>query len=114
MSRWGRELPRAPRTDPYMRLSLIRLLPRVRTHHQIHDDTHAAIACDMLNPAQCPEHALMARMRPRRRRSRRPGDRRNRRRTAWRSDSWFRSLAPTEALLPLRMQAVLAIRCHAR
>jgi hypothetical protein len=27
-----------------MRLSLIRLLPRVRTHHQIHDDTHAAIA----------------------------------------------------------------------
>src|SRR6267378_3234683 len=48
--------------DPYMRLSLIRLLPRVRTHHQIHDDTHAAIACDMLNPAQCPEHALMARI----------------------------------------------------
>src|SRR5467141_823342 len=45
-----------------MRLSLIRLLPRVRTHHQIHDDTHAAIACDMLNPAQCPEHALMARI----------------------------------------------------
>src|ERR1700736_5309192 len=33
-----------------MRLSLIRLLPRVQTHHQIHDDTHAAIACDMLNP----------------------------------------------------------------
>src|ERR1700736_1740275 len=62
MSRWGRELPRAPRTDPYMRLSLIRLLPRVRTHHQRHDDTHAAIACDMLNPAQCPEHALMARI----------------------------------------------------
>ena len=27
-----------------------------------HDDTHAAIACDMLNPAQCPEHALMARI----------------------------------------------------
>jgi signal transduction histidine kinase len=26
------------------------------------DDTHAAIACDMLNPAQCPEHALMARI----------------------------------------------------
>src|ERR1700726_2400274 len=25
-------------------------------------DAHAAIACDMLNPAQCPEHALMARM----------------------------------------------------
>src|SRR2546423_13036305 len=45
-----------------MRLSLIRLLPRVRTRHQIHDDTHAAIACDMLNPAQCPEHALMARI----------------------------------------------------
>src|SRR6202158_1786851 len=45
-----------------MRLSLIRLLPRSRTHHQIHDDTHAAIACDMLNPAQCPEHALMARI----------------------------------------------------
>src|ERR1700736_6406260 len=45
-----------------MRLSLIRLLPRVRTHHQRHDDTHAAIACDMLNPAQCPEHALMARI----------------------------------------------------
>src|ERR1700732_4461640 len=45
-----------------MRLSLIQLLPRVRTHHQIHDDTHAAIACDMLNPAQCPEHALMARI----------------------------------------------------
>src|ERR1700730_1085870 len=45
-----------------MRLSLIRLLPRVRTHHQIHDDTHAPIACDMLNPAQCPEHALMARI----------------------------------------------------
>ena len=43
-----------------MRLSLIRLLPRVQTHHQRHDDTHAAIACDMLNPAQCPEHALMA------------------------------------------------------
>src|ERR1700736_3046379 len=62
MSRWGRELPRAPRTDPYMRLSLIRLLPRVRTHHTIHDDTPAAIACDMLNPAQCPEHALMARI----------------------------------------------------
>src|SRR6202521_4305996 len=57
-----RELPRAPRTDPYMRLSLIRLLPRVRTHHQRHNDTHAAIACDMLNPAQCPEHALMARI----------------------------------------------------
>src|ERR1700732_1959201 len=49
--------------DPYMRLALNRLLPRVRTHHQIHDDTHAAIACDMLNPAQCPEHALMARIR---------------------------------------------------
>src|SRR5467141_1087439 len=45
-----------------MRLSLIRLLPRVQTHHQRHDDTHAAIACDMLNPAQCPEHALMARI----------------------------------------------------
>src|SRR3982074_3312746 len=45
-----------------MRLSLIRLLPRVRTQHKIHDDTHAAIACDMLNPAQCPEHALMARI----------------------------------------------------
>src|ERR1700731_3600192 len=45
-----------------MRLSLIRLLPRVRTHHQRHDDTHAAIACDMLNPAQCPEHAFMARI----------------------------------------------------
>src|SRR6202040_1903198 len=24
--------------------------------------THAAIACDMLNPAQCPEHALMTRI----------------------------------------------------
>src|SRR5438270_3002868 len=45
-----------------MRLSLLRLPPRVRTHHQIHDDTHAAIACDMLNPAQCPEHASMARI----------------------------------------------------
>jgi hypothetical protein len=29
---------------------------------QRHDDTHAGIACDMLNPAQCPEHALMARI----------------------------------------------------
>src|SRR5271166_3848772 len=38
------------------------ILPRVRTHYQRHDDTHAAIACDMLNPAQCPEHALMARI----------------------------------------------------
>src|SRR5262249_26972406 len=34
--------------------------------------------------------------RPRRRRSPRPGERRNRRRTAWRFDSWFSSLAPTE------------------
>src|ERR1700730_18068090 len=25
-------------------------------------DAHAAIACDMLNPAQCPQHALMGRM----------------------------------------------------
>src|SRR6202047_1899196 len=58
----GTRVTSRPRTNPYMRLSLIRLLPRVRTHHQIHDDTHAAIACDMLNPAQCPEHALMARI----------------------------------------------------
>jgi hypothetical protein len=28
----------------------------------MHDDTHAATACDMLNPAQGPEHALMARI----------------------------------------------------
>src|ERR1700732_5146471 len=58
----GTRVTSRPRTNPYMRLSLIRLLPRVRTHHQIHDDTHAAIACDMLNPAQCPEHALRARI----------------------------------------------------
>src|SRR5947209_20505569 len=45
-----------------MRLSLLRLPPRVRTHHQIHDDTHAALACDMLNPALGPEHALIARI----------------------------------------------------
>src|SRR2546428_8304615 len=42
--------------------SLARYLPRVREHSRMRDDSHAAIACDMLNPAQCPEHALMARI----------------------------------------------------
>src|ERR1700738_663222 len=36
---------------------------RCSDHRRVRsDDTHAAIACDMLNPAQCPEHALMARI----------------------------------------------------